>query len=105
MTDPTEAIRKAHAAFCAFPSGQTIDALTAECTPSTIRALLDRLDSAERDAKLYRELKPRMIGADFDWNESGTCVLVFEWAENVPIGADLDRNIEALRVGAVGGEG
>jgi len=55
MTDPTEAIRKAHAAYAATdmlsPERRiALDDFYAACNPAAIRALLDRLDSAERDA-------------------------------------------------------
>lgn len=47
-----------------------------------------------KDAERYRWLKSRMMGADFDWNESGACALVFEWPRDVPVGANCDRNID-----------
>ncbi len=49
----------------------------------------------QKDAARYQFLKARLMGADFDWNESGACVLVFEWPKDVPIGADCDKNIDA----------
>ena len=57
MTDPTEAIRKAHAAFAALPSATTLSALHLVCKPSALGALLDRLDSAERDQRRYQILR------------------------------------------------
>ena len=53
------------------------------------------LTDEQQDAARYRWLKPRMMGADFDWNESGACALVFEWPRDVQIGADCDRNIDS----------
>jgi len=58
-----------------------------------------------KDAARYRWLRDRLLGADFDWNDSGECVLVFQWPRNVPVGADCDRNIDAaMAVAAPGGE-
>lgn len=58
-----------------------------------------------KDAERYRWLKSRMMGADFDWNESGACALVFEWPRDVPIGADCDRNIDCAIEAAQGIKG
>jgi hypothetical protein len=52
-------------------------------------------DSAmEVNAKRYEFLRDRLLAADFDWNESGQCVLVFKWPENVAVSADCDDNID-----------
>ena len=53
---------------------------------------------AERDvlvaaAARYLWMYDRFIGADFDWNESGTQVLVIEWPGG-PVYGDLDITIE-----------
>ena len=53
------------------------------------------LTDEQKDAARYRWLKARLMGADFDWNESGACALVFEWPEDVPVGVDCDQNIDA----------
>ena len=53
------------------------------------------LDADKRDAERYRWLRNRMLGADFNWNESGVTVLVFEFPGNVGIGANCDKNIDA----------
>jgi hypothetical protein len=36
-----------------------------------------------------------MLAADFDWNESGECVMIFSWPSTASVGADCDRNIDA----------
>ena len=51
--------------------------------------------TVERDAARYRWLKERLLGADFDWNESGVTVLAFEFPRNVGIGGNCDKNIDA----------
>lgn len=53
------------------------------------------LTDEQKDAARYRWLKARLMGADFDWNESGACALVFEWPKDVPVGVDCDQNIDA----------
>ena len=50
--------------------------------------------ATELDAERYRWLKTRLLGADFDWNESGTCALVFEWPKDSPVSANCDRTID-----------
>lgn len=65
----------------------------------------ERADNMDRAAHLleqlapqaarYRWLAPRMIGADFNWNDTGACVLVFNWPRTVPVGASCDINIDA----------
>ena len=62
---------------------------------TTLPAPAQPLTDEQKDAARYRWLKPRMMGADFDWNESGACALVFEWPRDVQIGADCDRNIDS----------
>jgi hypothetical protein len=51
--------------------------------------------TVERDAARYRWLKERLLGADFDWNESGVTVLAFEFPRNIGIGGNCDKNIDA----------
>ncbi|WP_395055234.1 hypothetical protein [Polaromonas sp.] len=65
-----------------------------------------------KDAERYRWLKTRFIGADFDWNENGESVLVFEWPASIPVGANCDGNIDAAiqasekpTAGTAGGDG
>ena len=51
-------------------------------------------EELERDAARYRWLKERFFGADFDWNKSGSCAIVFEWPEGSRISADLNKSID-----------
>jgi hypothetical protein len=53
------------------------------------------LDALRADAARYRWLAPRLIAADFDYNESGKCALVFEWPSNVAVGGNCDQNVDA----------
>ena len=53
-----------------------------------------------KDAERYRWLKARLLGADFDWNESGTCALVFEWPKDSPVSANCDRTIDDAMIAA-----
>lgn len=50
----------------------------------------DKLDAAR-----YRWLAPRLMAADFDWNETGKCALIFEWPANVGFGGHCDQHIDA----------
>lgn len=54
-----------------------------------------RRDDLLADANRYRWLRDRLIAADFDWNETGQSVLIFEWPENVSVGGNCDMNIDA----------
>jgi hypothetical protein len=56
---------------------------------------LRRLSPMEADAKRYQWLKTRLLGADFDWQETGDCVLVFEFPSRVGVGGNCDMNIDA----------
>lgn len=53
------------------------------------------VEALRADAERYRWLRDRLMGADFDWNESGVCALVFEWPADVPVGAGCDENIDS----------
>lgn len=59
------------------------------------RALLAHMDGLALKAARYDWLAPRLIGADFDWNESGKCALVFEWPSNIAVGGSCDQNLDA----------
>lgn len=59
-----------------------------------------RVKSLEADAGRYRWLKPRLLGADFDWNEEGNCVLVFEMPNDATVSANCDETIDAAIKGA-----
>jgi hypothetical protein len=65
------------------PDAQRIEALEAE------------LAACKRDAERLDKLAELMFAADFDYGEDGLSVLVFLWPKNVPVGADLRRNIDA----------
>lgn len=52
-------------------------------------------DELRKDAMRYRWLRERLLGADFDWNESGVTVLAFEFPRNIGIGGNCDKNIDA----------
>lgn len=67
-----------------------LDQLRGHIETAAAQAQKDSLDAAR-----YRWLAPRLIAADFDWNETGKCVLVFEWPANVAIGGNCDQNIDA----------
>jgi hypothetical protein len=55
-----------------------------------------RSDSAQaRDAARYRFLRERLLGADFDWQESGKSAVVFEWPDGASISADCDASVDA----------
>lgn len=93
MTDPTEAIRKALAS----------DHPREEIDLEAIRALLDRLDSAERDAGRYRWLRSDDIEVLPGQREISVVLhrLPFTDEPDVTlIEADLDAAIDAaLRAG------
>lgn len=50
--------------------------------------------AANEDAARYRWLRDRLIGADFDWNDSGTSALVFELPKEALISANCDKTID-----------
>lgn len=47
------------------------------------------------DAERYRWLRERMLGIDFDWNESGITALSFEMPEGCAYGGCCNQNIDA----------
>lgn len=49
-----------------------------------------------QDAERYRFLKNRLFGVDFDYQESGKTVLMFEWPDT-PVSADCDETVDAAR--------
>lgn len=51
------------------------------------------------DAARYQWLRNRLIAGDFDWNESGTCALIFEWPKNAPVSTDCDSTIDQAMTG------
>jgi hypothetical protein len=50
--------------------------------------------SESQDAARYRFLRDRLLAADFDWNESGECVLVFRWPSTARVSADCDATVD-----------
>ena len=49
------------------------------------------------DAQNYLWLQERFLGADFDWNETGQPVLVFEIPSKTLVYGDLNATIDAAR--------
>lgn len=49
----------------------------------------------EQDAARYRWLRDKMLGVDFDWNESGLTALCFEMPDGCAYGGNCDQNINA----------
>jgi hypothetical protein len=110
MTDPTEAIRKAleaaREAKDTFELHCAMADFHAAATAPSIRALLDRLDSAERDAKRYRWLRDTMKATP-DTAEFWPAVRLemareqdIAWCEFAASSTDLDAAIDAaLRAG------
>lgn len=47
------------------------------------------------DAERYRWLRERMLGIDFDWNESGITALSFEMPDGCAYGGCCNQNIDA----------
>ena len=54
-------------------------------------------DSIVLDAMRYRWLRERMLGIDFDWNESGITALSFEMPDGCAYGGCCNQNIDAAR--------
>ena len=71
-----------------------------ELKDAKIAELETRVNALEADAERYRWLKPRLLGADFDWNEEGNCVLVFEMPNDATVSANCDETIDAAIKGA-----
>lgn len=82
---------------------ETADAeYIAACNPTAITAVLSHIDAQaaeiaalKADAARYRYLSPRLLAAEFDWNETDECVLIFSWPRNVGVGGNCDMNIDA----------
>ena len=60
-----------------------------------IAAQQARIAELEKDAARYRWLRDKMLGVDFDWNESGLTALSFEMPEGCAYGGNCDQNIDA----------
>lgn len=54
------------------------------------------------DAARYRWLRERMLGIDFDWNESGITALSFEMPDGCAYGGCCNQNIDAARAAQEG---
>jgi hypothetical protein len=55
---------------------------------------VDECMALRKDAARYRWLRGHLIGADFDWNESGASTLVFEMPKALRISANCDKTID-----------
>ena len=60
-----------------------------------IEALEAELAACNRDAERMDKLSALMFAADFSYGEDGLNVLVLHWPKNVPVGANLRRNVDA----------
>ena len=58
-------------------------------------ALAAEVERLRKNSERYEWLAPRLLAADFDWNESGECVLIFSWPATVGVGGNCDQNIDA----------
>lgn len=59
-----------------------------------IEAKQARIAEMEQDAARYRWLRDKMLGVDFDWNESGLTALCFEMPDGCAYGGNCDQNID-----------
>lgn len=48
------------------------------------------------DAARYRELKSRYYGANFNIDDEGTAVIMFQLPDDAKISADLDATVDAI---------
>lgn len=53
-----------------------------------------------RDAARYRWLRDRLMAADFDWQGSGDCALVFAWPKECAVSGNCDATIDAAMLKA-----
>lgn len=56
--------------------------------------LEDQLQRMAKDAARYRWLRDKMLGVDFDWNESGLTALSFEMPDGCAYVGNCDQNID-----------
>lgn len=54
------------------------------------------MEAVNQNEQRYLALMPRLMGADFNWNDSGEHALVFSWPKDLPVGGSCDKNIDAL---------
>lgn len=70
-------------------------ALALKAAKAMQQAETERADANEQDAARYRWLRDKMLGVDFDWNESGLTALCFEMPDGCAYGGNCDQNIDA----------
>lgn len=68
-----------------------------QCGPQANGFTAPQADSVLEDAARYRWLRERMLGIDFDWNESGITALSFEMPDGCAYGGCCNQNIDAAR--------
>lgn len=59
----------------------------------------------EKDAARYRWLRERLMAADFDWQESGECALVFAWPKDCAVSGNCDATIDGAMLKTQNGGG
>lgn len=52
------------------------------------------IEEMRGDAGRYRWLRERLMAADFDWQESGECALVFAWPKDCAVSGNCDATID-----------
>lgn len=62
-------------------------------TAAEIRTAVERWMPA-KDGERYRWLRDRLMAADFDWQESGECALVFAWPKDCAVSGNCDATID-----------
>lgn len=53
------------------------------------------IEGLRQDAMRYRWLRKRLMAADFDWQDSGECALVFSWPKECAVSGNCDATIDA----------
>lgn len=61
---------------------------------------LEALEALAADARRWRTMRERYVGADFQWGDPKRCVMVFDLPNGVRVGADPDAIADALAVSA-----
>ena len=57
-----------------------------------------RIEQLEKDAARYRWLKKKLIAADFNYNDSGESVLIFQWPKDCGVSGNCDAMIDAAMI-------
>jgi hypothetical protein len=52
-------------------------------------------DDITKDAERYRYWKDKLISVDFDYQESGECVVILESPKSIKYGSDFDKITDA----------